>query len=220
MLQSYKWQAAIMTSSVTSPPAPRSSTLRSLAKPHNVLPAAVWLVLVFNQALLSPLPPSPSTVMLVLINTVAVVLFVIRRDATRVGNKLDLLVALSGTFIISFLKGPEVQDTHWLPSSIQFVALLGWGASLISLGRSFGIVPADRGIVRHGPYRYVRHPVYAFEALFLVGYFIAVPTPRSAVIISVSWLLQVVRILREERILEGYLEYKRQVPWRILPGIW
>ena len=107
-----------------------------------------------------------------------------------------------------------------LPTTIQVIALLGWAASLTTLGRSFGIVPADRGLVQHGPYRFVRHPIYAFEALFFLGFLMAVPTLRSGLIIAVFLTLQVVRILREERILKGYGEYRQQVRWRILPGVW
>ena len=185
-----------------------------------MLPAAAWLFLVFSQAFNSPFPPSLSTALLVLINSVALVLFVLRRDATRVGNKVEMVIALSGTFIVSFLEGNEVRDTHWLPSAIQITALFGWAVSLAYLGRSFGIVPADRGLVQRGPYRYVRHPVYAFEALFFIGYIIAVPTPRTAIIIALWAALQITRILREERILTGYEEYRRRVRWRLLPGVW
>ncbi len=209
-----------MSSNVASLPARTGSPTRALLKPGNLLPASVWLFLVFNQAFNSPLPPSPSTVLLVLINSMALVLFVIRRNATRVGNKVDMVIALSGTFIVSFLKGPEVQDTHLLPSVIQVVALLGWAVSLTTLGRSFGIVPADRGLVQHGPYRFVRHPIYAFEELFFLGYLIAVPTWRSAAIILIAFALQIMRIVREERILTGYDEYRQRVRWRILPGVW
>ena len=168
----------------------------------------------------SPFPPAPSTILLVLIGTVTVILFVVRRDASRVGNKFDTAIALSGTFVVSFLRGPTIQDTHLLPTLIQMIALVGWVASLLALGRSFGIVPADRGLVQHGPYRYVRHPIYAFELLFIVAYFIAVPTPRSAVVIGALIVLQISRIIREEHILQGYEEYKQRVRWRILPGVW
>jgi len=201
-------------------PAPRTRLGRVLLKPGNILPASAWLFMVINQAINSPFPPSPSTALLVIIYSVALVLFVIRRDATRVGNKLDMVIALSGTFLVSFLKGPKIQDTHWLPTAIQVIALMGWAVSLISLGRSFGIVPADRGLVQHGPYRYVRHPIYAFEALFFIGYFIAVPTWRSGIIIAVCWAFQLLRILREEHILEGYERYRQRVRWRLVPGLW
>ena len=209
-----------MSSAVGTLPSAQRSLLRTLLKPGNIVPAAAWSFLVLNQALNSPLPPSPSTVLLVLIYSVALVLFVVRRDAERVGNKIEMAIAVAGTFIVSFLEGPKIRDTHWLPSVVQFIALVGWTASLVSLGRSFGIVPADRGLVRHGPYRYIRHPIYAFEVLFFLGFLIAVPTSRSAGIIAVWLVLQIMRILREERILSGYEEYKRQVPWRILPGVW
>ncbi len=202
---------------LAAPPARLGS---ALLKPGNILPAFVWCLFAFSQAMNSPFPPAPSTVLLVLLGTIAVVLFVVRRDANRVGNRLDTALALSGTFVVSFLKGPTIQDTHLLPTFIQLIALVGWVASLLALGRSFGIVPADRGLVRHGPYRYVRHPIYAFEFLFFVAYFVAVPTPRSAVIIAALFVLQISRIIREEHILQGYGEYKERVRWRILPGVW
>ena len=209
-----------MSSAVSTLPSAQRPLLRALLKPGNIVPAAAWSFLVLNQGLNSPWPPSPSTVLLVLIYSVALVLFIVRRDAERVGNKVEMVIAVAGTFIVSFLEGPKIRDTHWLPSVVQFIALGGWSASLVSLGRSFGIVPADRGLVRQGPYRYVRHPIYAFEILFFLGFLIAVPTWRSAGIIAVWLVLQIMRILREERILSGYEEYKRQVPWRILPGVW
>lgn len=197
-----------------------SGPLRTLLKPGNVVPALVWLFLLVNQARLSSFPPSPSTVLLIVIYTHVVLLFMLRRDAMRVGNSFEGLVALGGTFAVSFLKGPDLRDTQLLPSLIQVAALLGWAWALFTLGRSFGVVPADRGLVSHGPYRLVRHPIYAFEALFFATYFYLSPNLYNAVILVVANMLQVIRILREEMIIEGYAEYKTRVRWRILPGIW
>jgi len=194
--------------------------LRTLLKPGNVIPALVWLFLLVNQARLSSFPPSPSTVLLIVIYTHVVVLFMLRRDAMRTGNLVEGIVALGGTFAVSFLKGPELRDTQLVPSLIQVAALLGWAWALFTLGRSFGVVPADRGLVSHGPYRLVRHPIYAFEALFFATYFYLSPTLYNAVIMVVANLLQVVRIVREEKIIEGYDEYRTRVRWRILPRIW
>ncbi len=190
-------------------------------KPGNVLPAFVWMFLVFNQAMNSSFPPSPSTMGLVLINTVAMLLFIVRRDPSKVAGKFDGAIALTGTFSVSFLKDAgQLQDAELLPTAIQLASLAGWAVSLTALGRSFGVVPADRGLVRHGPYRFVRHPVYAFEALFFLGYLIAVPTPRTFIVIPIWAALQVVRIVREERIIGGYDEYRRGVRWRIVPFVW
>jgi len=217
----------------TEPSVPiRRRLIRALIKPGNTLPAFVWLFLVFNQAVNSGYPPSPSTIGLVVINSTALVLFMIRRDASKVGTPIEGLLAISGTFVESFLKDAgQLRDAQLLPTLVQAVALAGWAASLATLGRSFGIVPADRGLVQHGPYRFVRHPVYAFEALFSVGYLMAAPDASSALlgsslavpnagIIALWAVLQVARIVREERILGGYEEYRQTVRWRLIPFVW
>ncbi len=62
--------------------------------------------------------------------------------------------------------------------------------------------------------------MYAFEALFFAGYVLAVPTPRTAIVIAVWAVLQVIRIVREERIIDGYGEYRQAVRWRLIPFVW
>ncbi|TMC00173.1 MAG: isoprenylcysteine carboxylmethyltransferase family protein [Chloroflexi bacterium] len=203
------------------PSRPRRRLVRRLLKPGNLLPAFVWLFLVLNQAVNSGFPPSFATAGLVIINSVALTLFIVRRDASRVAGKVDGVIAIAGTFSASLLHDAgQLKDAQLLPTLIQVAGLTGWGLSLLALGRSFGVVPADRGLVRHGPYRFVRHPVYACEALFFIGYATAVPTPRTFVVLAVWAALQVVRIVREERIIEGYEPYRRAVRWRVLPFVW
>lgn len=51
--------------------------------------------------------------------------------------------------------------------------------ALGTLGRSFGIAPADRGLVKDGPYRFVRHPMYLGEPDLLAGAVIG--DPRSGI---------------------------------------
>jgi len=210
-----------MTAATTAIRRPPRWLTRALLKPGNVLPAMVWMFLVANQALNSAFPPSPSTAGLVLINTVAMILFVVRRDPTKVAGKIDGAIALAGTFSVSFLKDAgQLQDAELLPTLIQAAGVIGWAIALSTLGRSFGVVPADRGLVRHGPYRFIRHPIYAFETLFFIGYLAAVPTPRTFIVIAVWAVLQVVRIIREERIIGGYDEYRQGVRWRLIPFVW
>jgi protein-S-isoprenylcysteine O-methyltransferase Ste14 len=205
----------------------RRQLIRSLIKLENTVPALVWLFLVFFQAAKVYEEPWVSTIGLLLINSVAMVLFVTRRDASRVGNFWEGVLAVSGTFIVSLLlvisNGEETtlgRDAAIVPTTIQCVGIAGWAVSLVALGRSLGIAPADRGLVRHGPYRFVRHPVYAFEALFFLGWLINVQTLSAALIIGVWAVLQIGRIVREERILGGYDEYRQQVRWRIIPFVW
>jgi protein-S-isoprenylcysteine O-methyltransferase Ste14 len=184
------------------------------------VPALVWTVIVSFQSYAAIQRPSPSSVGLVVINTVFLVFFLIRRDATRVGSKTDCVIALSGTFICTFLRGHQLRDTELWPTVIQAVGIIGWAVSLSALGRSLALAAADRGLVTRGPYRYIRHPVYAFEIIFFIGWVIAVPTPWNVAIVSTFCALQVARITREERVLGDYDAYRAAVRWRLIPGVW
>ena len=206
----------------------RRQILRALIKLENTLPAMLWLSFVFYQMIIFYEEPWVSTFGLLLIDLVAMVLFFTRRDASRVGNTWEGLLAVSGTFVITLLlivtkddEGTTLgSDAPLLPTLIQCAGIVGWAVSLVALGRSLGIAPADRGLVQHGPYRFIRHPVYAFEALFFIGWLINVQTVSAALIIAVWAALQIARIVREERILGGYEEYRQQVRWRLIPFVW
>lgn len=205
----------------------RKQLIRALIKLENTLPALVWFFLVVFQLAKVYEEPWVSTIGLVLINSVAMVLFMTRRDASRVGNFWEGLLAVSGTFVVTLLLivsndedatlGPGASP---VATVIQCIGIAGWAASLVALGRSLGIAPADRGLVRHGPYRFIRHPLYAFEGLFFLGWLINVHTISAAIIIAAWTVLQVARIIREERILRGYEEYRQQVRWRLIPFVW
>lgn len=186
----------------------------------DILAPGIWLFLIMAQSANTSVPPAPSTVLLVLINTVTLWLFLTRRRAKTEPGRPDMALALGGTFLVAFLRGGSIEDTAILPAAIETYALIGWGVSLISLGRSFGLAPADRGLVQRGPYQLVRHPIYAFEFLFFVGYALEAPTLRTLIILSVWSTFQVIRILREEAVIEGYEEYKTQTKWRLIPLIW
>jgi protein-S-isoprenylcysteine O-methyltransferase Ste14 len=92
----------------------------------------------------------------------------------------------------------------------------------ISLGRSFGLMPANRGIVSSGVYRLVRHPIYAGYLITHVGFIIAHATPLNMAILVVADLALVVRAMQEEHTLALdplYAEYQQKVRWRVMPGI-
>jgi protein-S-isoprenylcysteine O-methyltransferase Ste14 len=92
--------------------------------------------------------------------------------------------------------------------------------SLIKLGRRFGIAPADRGLVVSGPYRFVRHPMYAGELILRLALSASFAGSSSAwFLIPLMLVLQGLRAIREERVITGYADYARRVPWRFLPGL-
>lgn len=92
----------------------------------------------------------------------------------------------------------------------------------VILWRSFGLVAANRGVKVAGPYRIVRHPMYAGYVVAHIGFLMAFPSTWNALIYTASLLIQMVRILREENLLKrdpAYRDYAARVRYRLLPGV-
>jgi protein-S-isoprenylcysteine O-methyltransferase Ste14 len=92
----------------------------------------------------------------------------------------------------------------------------------LSLGRSFGLTPANRGIVRTGLYRLVRHPIYLGYLITHVGFVIANPSEWNLVLLGIADTALLLRARREEQTLAAdpaYCEYMQRVRWRVLPRV-
>jgi protein-S-isoprenylcysteine O-methyltransferase Ste14 len=87
-------------------------------------------------------------------------------------------------------------------------------------------VQEERGqsVVSTGPYRYVRHPMYASTFLFFPGSALLLGSWWGLLLCAVLLGLLVWRIPLEERMLEnglsGYDEYARKVRYRLIPRVW
>jgi protein-S-isoprenylcysteine O-methyltransferase Ste14 len=95
-------------------------------------------------------------------------------------------------------------------------------AAKISLGRSFGLMPANRGVVSSGLYRAVRHPIYFGYLISHIAFLLSNPTAWNAGVLVTADIALVLRSLCEERTLgrdPRYTEYCRMVRWRLLPGV-
>src|SRR5512135_384927 len=93
-------------------------------------------------------------------------------------------------------------------------------ASLLSLGRRFGVYPALRGLVTRGPYRLVRHPMYLAYAIADIGYNLEEWNLGTALMVVAGWASLIYRIQAEERILSqnaGWSAYATSVSYRLLP---
>jgi protein-S-isoprenylcysteine O-methyltransferase Ste14 len=153
------------------------------------------------------------------------VVFVTRRPPRTVSRRaLDWVAAYAGWFT-SFLVRPGGYHLAWgvaVGFWVQVLGLILWAASFVKLSRSYGIVPADRGLVTEGTYAVVRHPLYAAYMVGGIGYLMQSLSVRNLVvsIVAIGW--QLVRISAEERHLDSteYAAYRARVPWRLCPGLW
>jgi protein-S-isoprenylcysteine O-methyltransferase Ste14 len=158
--------------------------------------------------------------------TWVVIAYLIRRPARLVSRRFgDWLLAFGGTFA-GVLFRPTVGSPRWGVSpglSLQLVGLALCIWSFLVLGRSFGFAAADRGLVRRGPYRVVRHPIYASYVLLQAGYLLQSISVRNAVVMVFASTCNLGRAVAEERLLgtnPEYEAYRRTVRWRVLPGVW
>jgi len=156
---------------------------------------------------------------------VVATLFVVRRSPWLVSRSpLAWTAAVIGTFGMLAAR-PAYEPMGGLEGLYAGLQVFGAGlasVALLSLGRSFGLVAANRGIRTCGPYRFVRHPVYTGYILAGTGYLLENPSLRNACLFTVVVLFQAIRILEEERTLArdpAYREYRERVRSRILPYV-
>jgi protein-S-isoprenylcysteine O-methyltransferase Ste14 len=155
-----------------------------------------------------------------------VLVFILLRHRTdRLSSRpAEWLIALAATALPLFVRvgsRPSPIPT-WLCAFLIVFGMLIQLHAKVCLGRSFGCVPANRGLTQSGPYKFVRHPMYAGYMLSDVGFLAMNPTWWNLTIYGISQSLQVARILAEERFLsqdEAYRRYQAAVPYRLFPGI-
>jgi protein-S-isoprenylcysteine O-methyltransferase Ste14 len=123
------------------------------------------------------------------------------------------------------LKQPSVgSGTGWLLAGdlVALAAYVWLLASVLALGKCFGILPEARGVVRRGPYRIVRHPVYLGELGAVGGLVIGAFGFWNVVVLAAFYAAQSVRMRLEERVLAlefpEYVDYAAVTP-RLLPRV-
>ena len=164
---------------------------------------------------------------LVLISETTVMVFtLIRRPTQAISLKLgDWLLAITATAAPMLIQPASDPVTALRLTGVMLVMLgnLGQAAGKLALARSFGIAPANRGIKISGPYRLVRHPIYAGYLVVHIGVLLMMPLPINLVVYAIGWIAQIRRIWVEEKLLgqdPGYRAYQARVVWRLLPGVY
>jgi protein-S-isoprenylcysteine O-methyltransferase Ste14 len=109
---------------------------------------------------------------------------------------------------------------------VAAIGVMWWCAAANHFLSARSRIQSERGhtVVQHGPYRFVRHPLYASRIVLIVGTALILGSWIALVPAGVIALLLVLRTSLEDRLLTtglpGYREYAKHVPERLVPGLW
>jgi protein-S-isoprenylcysteine O-methyltransferase Ste14 len=163
---------------------------------------------------------------LLLISEGLVILFLITRKTTTAvslvpSHWLLSIGATCGPLLVNPSRGEPIVPVAFAAGLWLLGTFLQVSAK-IALGRSFGCIPAHRGLKRGGPYRLVRHPMYAGYLLSHLAFLLMNPTLGNFLIYAICDAIQIPRIRVEEQLLgrdPHYVSYCKQVRWRVVPGL-
>jgi protein-S-isoprenylcysteine O-methyltransferase Ste14 len=168
--------------------------------------------------------PRPSLLLIVIVEGLVAVMLVIRRDPENTQHSWKTWLATSiGTFAPMLLRPTDAPTDLLIGQVLQVAAVLLQIGAVLSLNRSFGLLPAHRGVKSDGMYRWVRHPLYSTYLLAHVGYLASNMSVANFLVILTVTVFQVVRILQEEALLLQYPDYARyssSTRWRLVPAVW
>ncbi len=157
------------------------------------------------------------------VNTLFLCLFVTRRTPKSETASLPLwLLATAGVALPLLLRPSAAAGSSSIGYGMQLAGLVMLAGSLLSLRRSFALVPGNRGVRDGGLYRIVRHPMYLSELTILLGVVVANPTTANMIVWVCEFGLQFARARAEEDFLGAdpiYRAYRERVPYRLLPGL-
>lgn len=106
------------------------------------------------------------------------------------------------------------------------MALITWTMSVNRFAEPTVRIQTDRGhtVVTSGPYRYIRHPMYAGTIPMYVATALVLGSLWALALAGVLAVLLVWRTALEDRTLRrelpGYAEYAARTRYRLLPGLW
>ncbi|HEY6468713.1 MAG TPA: isoprenylcysteine carboxylmethyltransferase family protein [Candidatus Dormibacteraeota bacterium] len=143
----------------------------------------------------------------------------VARAAGLVGTTMLLVV---GAFPLPVILVPPVliRDAA-VPLTLGAFCLGVYG--LLYLRRSLSIIPEARRLVTSGPYRVVRHPLYAAEILAAVALVLARPGLWATLTLAPFIVVQMLRARFEESLLaKSFPEYATYAAHtaRLIPFVW
>jgi protein-S-isoprenylcysteine O-methyltransferase Ste14 len=164
--------------------------------------------------------------MLLASESLVIVLTLARRRATEVDRSVPAaivtLVSAAGPPLMRADGSVVALAPDMLTAAVSGLALLLIISGKLTIGRSFGLMPANRGVVVQGPYSAVRHPIYSGYLVAHVAFLAAHPSTWNIAVFAIADGALIIRALMEERVLAhdaGYRAYCTRVAWHLIPGV-
>lgn len=156
--------------------------------------------------------------------TVLVACFLTRRPSVALSARpLDWALALAGVLLPFLLRPADIAAaTAWLGRPLHAGGLALAAVATAFLGRSIGLVAGNRGVRSSGPYRWIRHPMYAAQAIAMTGFVLCHVTAWNVTVLSAVVAAFYGRAVVEERVLGGdpaYRAYRAATRWRFVPFV-
>lgn len=171
-------------------------------------------------------PSRVTLILLVISGLITLIVSILSsRPTIRDMSPFAIFLALAATYYYPVLL--LTPGTHLIPEwagvVIQCFGIIGEASAKLSLGRSFGMLPAHRAVVIRGVYRFVRHPMYFGYSLSFIGFLLTNFGWRNLIIYSVLFVILGFRIHLEEKVLReadpSYNDYCKRVRYRVIPFV-
>jgi protein-S-isoprenylcysteine O-methyltransferase Ste14 len=158
---------------------------------------------------------------------IIIITMVIRTTPVRITPNpwywlLAFAVTYFGLFVAVFAQKGTAIVPRAVSDCISIFALVVAVFARLSLGRSIGLVPAQRDIITRGAYRFVRHPIYTGLILSYIGFSLRMFSPLNVAMSLIAIGLIVLKSFIEEGFLRevpNYADYLDRVRWRWFPGL-
>lgn len=159
------------------------------------------------------------------------------RENTKPWDKLllslYLLVGFLGTHIVAGLDNrfgwSYLNIIYMIPGAVIYIAAAIIQIKSMMANKYFEAtvrIQSDREqqVVKNGPYKIVRHPGYASVMLSFVSIPLLIGSLYALICTAAVFIIMVIRTAMEDKMLKnelpGYLQYTKEVKYRLMPGIW
>jgi len=190
----------------------------------NLLLAVIYSLFLFAHVRAFIIEPRLSLLLLAAFESFCLILVLIRKDSSDTWHSWQTwITTMGGTFLPLLLRPAVGAEDVPLGQGLQVAGCIFMIGALFSLNRSFGLLPAHRGVKTNGLYRLMRHPLYLAYLVAQLGYVVNNPSVQNVAIVLVATSLQVLRIRNEETFLlrdPEYAAYVGRTRWRLVPLLW